>query len=63
MCLTIFAVGIQVARSTEKSDGDKADYAGNAGAKIQTEWLPVEGAIPQLFAHLIWSMEASLLQT
>ena len=49
----------QVARSEqvdkEKEDGD---YLGNDGVQFQTEWLPVEGTVPDFFTHLTRSLEA-----
>ena len=47
-----------MARTAEKSGDDDEDYAGDTGVKFQTEWLPVEGTVPEFVAHFIRSMEA-----
>ena len=51
---------LKVARTEEKSSEDDGDFGGSDGAKFQTEWLPVEGSLPQFFEHLIRSLEAYL---
>ena len=38
----------QVARSEQgDQEQDDGDYLGNDGVKFQTEWLPVEGTVPE----------------
>ena len=48
-----------MARSEEKQsdDGDE-DYGSGNGVKFQTEWLPVEGTVPEFLAYLVQSVEA-----
>ena len=51
---------IKVAQSggnVSSDDGDE-DYNANDGAKFQTEWLPIEGSVPEFFEHLHRSMGA-----
>lgn len=49
----------QVARSEQgDQEQDNGDYLGNDGVKFQTEWLPVEGTVPEFFTHLTRSLEA-----
>ena len=43
---------IKVARSVETSSDDDKDYGCNDGVKFQTEWLPVNGTVPEFFDHL-----------
>ena len=44
--------GFKVARSVETLSDDDNDYECNDGVKFQTEWLPVEGTVPEFFDHL-----------
>ena len=49
---------LKVARSEEKSsDNDDDDYGCDDGVKFQTEWLPVEGSVPEFFEHLNRSIQ------
>ena len=47
-----------MARSEEQQEEEDRDYSGNDGVKFQTEWLPVEGMVPEFFTHLTRSIEA-----
>ena len=50
-----------MARTAEQSNGDDEEYSGvDTGVKLQTEWLPVEGTVPEFFAHLSRSLDAYL---
>ena len=47
------------AESTTNNDDDE-DWNAGDGVKFQSEWLPVEGSVPQFFEHLLRSLEAYL---
>ena len=51
---------IKVARSEEKGSDEDEDYGAGDGVKFQTEWLPVEGSVPEFFEHLLRSIDAYL---
>ena len=52
---------LKVARSGEKSlDDDDDDYGCDDGVKFQTEWLLVEGSVPEFFEHLDRSIQEYL---
>jgi len=42
------------------SNDEDQDWNSDVGVKFQTEWLPVEGSVPELFEHLLRSLEAYL---
>ena len=42
----------------QQQQDEDGEYSGNDGIKFQTEWLPVEGTVPEFFTHLICSIEA-----
>ncbi len=51
-----------MARTEEQQQqADDEDYSGNEGVKFQTEWLPIEGTVPEFFTHLIHAIEAYYL--
>ena len=41
---------IKVARSEEKGSEEDEDYGAGDGVKFQTEWLPVEGSVPEFLS-------------
>ena len=49
---------VKVARSEEKTTDDDEDYERGNAVKFQTEWLPVEGTVPEFFEHLRRSLDA-----
>ena len=51
---------IKVARSPAQKQTEDDDYGGDDGVRFQTEWLPVDGSVPEFFAHLIRSIDAYL---
>jgi hypothetical protein len=50
----------KVARTApaETLDDEDDEYGESNGIKFQTEWLPVEGTVPEFFSHLVASIEA-----
>ena len=51
---------IKVVRSTAQKQTEDDDYGGDDGVRFQTERLPVDGSVPEFFAHLIRSIDAYL---
>ena len=49
---------------TKDNTSDKdSDYGGDDGVKFQTEWLPVEVSLLQLFSHLHATIDAYFLHS
>lgn len=52
---------VKVARTVPADTGNVEDeddeYGANDGIKFQSEWLPVEGTVPEFFSHLLRSIE------
>ena len=56
-------ISCKVASTAEKKTDDDGDYNADDAVKFQTEWLPVEGTVPEFFTHLQKSIEAYMSHT